>query len=234
MTTPVALFPRTPCCLRPNEEATYAVLFANRLNARSHGRAGANRHRPGQPQIPAGARARRCWRSTTSRWRSASASSSRCSGPRGCGKSTLLYLVGGFLPVEAGAIVVEGRPVAGARARPRHRLPAFRAVSVEDGDAERALRPRKAGACRATERARRAQAFIELVGLDGFEDSYPSQLSGGMKQRAAIARTLAIDPQHPADGRAVRRARRADPRADAGRAAGHLAALAQDRDLRHP
>ena len=45
------------------------------------------------------------------------------------------------------------------------------------------------------EREKRAQDFIELVGLHGFEDSYPSQLSGGMKQRTAIARTLAFDPR---------------------------------------
>jgi len=45
------------------------------------------------------------------------------------------------------------------------------------------------------EREKRAQAFIDLVGLTGFEDSYPSQLSGGMKQRTALARTLAFDPK---------------------------------------
>ena len=53
-------------------------------------------------------------------------------GPSGCGKSTLLYLIGGFLPREGGSICVDGKPVPSARARPRHRVPAFRAVSLED------------------------------------------------------------------------------------------------------
>ena len=74
-------------------------------------------------------------------------------GPSGCGKSTLLYLIGGFIPIETGGITVDGKPVTQARAGPRHRVPAFRAVSVEDRARQRALRPRKGEAA-----ARRARA----------------------------------------------------------------------------
>ncbi len=115
-------------------------------------------------------------------------------GPSGCGKSTLLYLVGGFLPVEAGAILVEDRPVAGPgpdRGIVFQHFALFPWKTVLQNvlyGLEKQGMPRD-------ERVRRAHEFIELVGLGGFEDSYPAQLSGGMKQRAAIARTLAIDPQ---------------------------------------
>jgi NitT/TauT family transport system ATP-binding protein len=114
-------------------------------------------------------------------------------GPSGCGKSTLLYLVGGFLPTEAGRILVEGRPVSAPgpdRGIVFQHFALFPWKTVRANilyGLERQRMPRN-------EREKRAQAFIDLVGLRGFEDSYPSQLSGGMKQRTAIARTLAFDP----------------------------------------
>src|SRR5271167_3205576 len=114
-------------------------------------------------------------------------------GPSGCGKSTLLYLVGGFLPTEAGRITVEGKTVTAPgpdRGIVFQHFALFPWKSVRANilyGLERQGMPR-------AEREKRAQAFINLVGLRGFEDSYPSQLSGGMKQRTAIARTLAFDP----------------------------------------
>jgi NitT/TauT family transport system ATP-binding protein len=114
-------------------------------------------------------------------------------GPSGCGKSTLLYLVGGFLPTEAGRILVEGKRVAAPgpdRGIVFQHFALFPWKTVRGNilyGLERQGLPR-------AEREKRAQAFINLVGLRGFEDSYPSQLSGGMKQRTAIARTLAFDP----------------------------------------
>jgi NitT/TauT family transport system ATP-binding protein len=114
-------------------------------------------------------------------------------GPSGCGKSTLLYLIGGFLPIETGTIVVDGKSVTAPGPDrgivfqhfalfPWKTVRANVLYGLERQDIPRA------------EREHRAQTFIDMVGLAGFEDSYPSQLSGGMKQRAAIARTLAIDP----------------------------------------
>ncbi|MGB6539139.1 MAG: ABC transporter ATP-binding protein [Xanthobacteraceae bacterium] len=114
-------------------------------------------------------------------------------GPSGCGKSTLLYLVGGFLPTEAGRIVVDGKTITAPgpdRGIVFQHFALFPWKTVRGNilyGLERQKMPR-------AERERRAQAFIDLVGLKGFEDSYPSQLSGGMKQRNAIARTLAFDP----------------------------------------
>jgi NitT/TauT family transport system ATP-binding protein len=115
-------------------------------------------------------------------------------GPSGCGKSTLLYLIGGFLPVEGGSIVVDGRPVTAPgpdRGIVFQHFALFPWKTVRGNilyGLERQGMP-------AAERRKRAQQFIDLVGLTGFEDSFPSHLSGGMKQRTAIARTLAFDPK---------------------------------------
>jgi NitT/TauT family transport system ATP-binding protein len=115
-------------------------------------------------------------------------------GPSGCGKSTLLYLIGGFLPTEIGKILIDGKPVAGPgpdRGIVFQNFALFPWKTVRANilyGLERQGLPRR-------EREQRAQAFVDLVGLKGFEDSYPSQLSGGMKQRTALARTLAFDPE---------------------------------------
>src|SRR5829696_10569204 len=115
-------------------------------------------------------------------------------GPSGCGKSTLLYLIGGFLPIEKGTIAVNGEPVKAPgpdRGIVFQHFALFPWKTVRDNilyGLERQDMPK-------AERLERAQHFIDLVGLSGFEDSFPSQLSGGMKQRTAIARTLAFDPE---------------------------------------
>jgi NitT/TauT family transport system ATP-binding protein len=115
-------------------------------------------------------------------------------GPSGCGKSTLLYLLGGFLPVEKGSILVEGKPIA---APGPDRGIVFQHFALFPWKTVRAnvLYGLERMGLPLDEREQRAQSFIDLVGLTGFEDSFPSQLSGGMKQRTAIARTLAFDPK---------------------------------------
>jgi NitT/TauT family transport system ATP-binding protein len=117
-------------------------------------------------------------------------------GPSGCGKSTLLKSVAGFIPPAAGAIELEGRTV--TRPGP-DRVVVFQEFDqllpwkTVLGNVVYALRvARRLDA--ATARAQAAR-FIAMVGLDRFADTYPHQLSGGMKQRVAIARSLALDPR---------------------------------------
>src|SRR5262249_18139545 len=114
-------------------------------------------------------------------------------GPSGCGKSTLLYLIGGFLPVEKGAIAVNGTAVKAPgpdRGIVFQHFALFPWKTVSE-NVRYGLELQKVPKA---ERLARGQQFIDLVGLSGFEDSFPSQLSGGMKQRTALARTLAFDP----------------------------------------
>ena len=114
-------------------------------------------------------------------------------GPSGSGKSTLLDLLGGLTTPTSGEVLIDGEPVTRPRPRPRGRLPAVRAVPVADRPAnvEFGL---EGGSLGKRQRAERAREYLDLVGLSGFEDRYPHELSGGMKQRVAIARSLAYDP----------------------------------------
>ena len=114
-------------------------------------------------------------------------------GPSGCGKSTLLYIVGGFIAQSGGTVTVAGRPVTGPGP---DRGPVFQEFALFPwktvmGNVAYGLR--EAGIGRREAEAR-AAALIERVGLRGYEGFYPKELSGGMKQRVAIARTLAYDP----------------------------------------
>jgi len=115
-------------------------------------------------------------------------------GPSGCGKSTLLDLLGGLTAPTSGRILLDGRPIEGpARDRgivfQQYALFPWRtaAQNVEFGLDIAGLK--------AKQRREIARHYLDLVGLTAFADRYPHELSGGMKQRVAIARSLAFDPE---------------------------------------
>ena len=114
-------------------------------------------------------------------------------GPSGCGKSTLLYIVGGFVSPTEGVARMKGRAITGPGP---DRGPVFQEFAlfpwksvlgnVMYGPRQQGVKPAEAEA--------QSRALIEMVGLKGFEHFYPKELSGGMKQRVALARTLAYHP----------------------------------------
>ena len=116
-------------------------------------------------------------------------------GPSGCGKTTVLNLLAGFLTPTRGTLTLDGRPIAGPGVD--------RAVVFQSDDSlfgwlrsidNVAFGPRMAGVPRDRRNAV-AREYLKLVHLDGQEDKYPGELSGGMKQRVQIARVLANDPK---------------------------------------
>jgi NitT/TauT family transport system ATP-binding protein len=115
-------------------------------------------------------------------------------GPSGCGKSTILNIVAGLFPATTGQALLRGQPITGPgpdRGMVFQSYSSYPWLTVLDNVAF-GLKLR--GAPRA-ERERVARSWIKKVGLEGTEKKYPGQLSGGMRQRVAIARTLAVKPQ---------------------------------------
>jgi len=115
-------------------------------------------------------------------------------GPSGCGKSTLIHIIAGLVRPGSGELRVDGQRVRGPGSdrgvvfQELAILP-WRTVRRNIGHGLEIARIPRA------ERERIVDHYVELVGLHGFEDRYPHELSGGMKQRVAVARTLAADPK---------------------------------------
>lgn len=114
-------------------------------------------------------------------------------GPSGCGKTTLLNILAGLLPYREGHVKVDGVDVHGPGPDrgvvfQEHAILPWRSVARNIGHGL------EIQGLPADERRRKVAEFIELVGLGGFEDRYPHELSGGMKQRVSLARTLCANP----------------------------------------
>jgi len=115
-------------------------------------------------------------------------------GPSGCGKSTILKAVAGILPPTRGEITVDGKPVEGVgrdRGMVFQAYTSFAWMTVRD-NVEYGLRLRGVPK---SERHQQSEKYLRAVGLYDFADRYPKDLSGGMKQRVAIARTLINKPK---------------------------------------
>ena len=115
-------------------------------------------------------------------------------GPSGCGKSTLLYILGGFIGADSGALQVAGSPITGPavdRGVVFQEYALFPWLTVTQNISyglEMIGAPSR-------EREEIVERLVRTIGLCGFENRFPRELSGGMKQRVAIARTLAYDPK---------------------------------------
>ena len=116
-------------------------------------------------------------------------------GPSGCGKSTILNMIGGLVAPSGGVVEIDGVPVAGAA--PPHVGYVFQKDTVFPWrtvarNIALGLEYRGVGGA---ERERRVREAVALAGLEGFEEAFPATLSGGMRQRVALMRTLVVEPE---------------------------------------
>ncbi len=116
-------------------------------------------------------------------------------GPSGCGKSTLLRMIDGLMSCDTGSIHLDGKDITGLPGKGRGMV--FQTFDLFPwrtalGNVEFGLEVKGIAN---PERRARARRYLSLVGLEGFEESFPHQLSGGMQQRVGIARAFAIQPE---------------------------------------
>jgi NitT/TauT family transport system ATP-binding protein len=115
-------------------------------------------------------------------------------GPTGCGKSTLLHVAAGLLQPSSGAVLVGGERLSGINRRAGYLFQADALMPWRSARENVETGLRFAGVDRAEARER-ADAWLGRVGLSGFDDCYPHQLSGGMRKRVALAQVLILEPQ---------------------------------------
>ncbi|MFK3722446.1 ABC transporter ATP-binding protein [Pseudomonas monteilii] len=115
-------------------------------------------------------------------------------GPSGCGKSTLLNMVAGLFAPTTGHVLYRGQAVQGINGRTGYMTQSDHLLPWRDVTGNIAVPLEIQGVPKAKRQAR-IQQLLSLVGLEGHEKAYPSQLSGGMRKRAALARLLAYDPE---------------------------------------
>ena len=114
-------------------------------------------------------------------------------GPSGCGKTTFLRMVAGLEPATSGTILLDGKPLAGPGTNRGFVFQNDSLLPWRTILSNALIGPELAGSVGAKERQRTLD-LLKLVGLGGFENYYPRQLSGGMRQRVNLARALGIDP----------------------------------------
>ncbi len=115
-------------------------------------------------------------------------------GPSGCGKTTLLHMLGGFVPATSGQMTLRGQAITApgpGRGMMFQDFSLFPWLTAR----QNICWPLGVKGLSKSEQAKRAQAILDMVHLSRFGEAYPAQLSGGMRQRVALARLIALDPE---------------------------------------